>query len=145
MRAMHMESVEKIRRDHDHMLEMIERIKSECTQTTRTGSCNDCQPTVRHVCHASIDQLIRSFVEFTLRHNLVEAAYMADTVPAAHRIAHNRAHLDLACQLKAIRVIFSEDGNCVLAIEGIDQALQSLLAHFEEFDRPLEAYLLDAA
>jgi hemerythrin len=145
MQSMQMESVEKIRRDHDHMLELIERIKAECTRTTRTGNCNDCQPTVRHVCHASIDQLIRSFVELTLRHNLVESTFMADVVPSEHRIAHNRSHLEIARQLKAIRVIFSEDGNCVLAIEGIDQALQSLLAHFDEFDRPLEAYLLAAA
>ena len=64
---------------------------------------------------------------------------------AAHRIAHNQAHMEIAQQLKAIRVVFSEDGNCVRAIEGIDRIHQTLQAHFTDYDQQLEAYLLEAA
>ena len=50
--------------------------------------------------------------------------------------------MTMAEQLKAIRVVLSGDGNCVLAIEGIDHVLASLEAHFTEFDQHLESYLL---
>ncbi|TXT24840.1 MAG: hypothetical protein FD131_4834 [Rhodocyclaceae bacterium] len=53
--------------------------------------------------------------------------------------------MDIAQQLKAIRVVFSEDGNCVLAIEGIDHIHHTLLAHFKDYDQQLEAYLIEAA
>jgi hypothetical protein len=53
--------------------------------------------------------------------------------------------LSIAQKMKSIRAVFSEDGNCILAIEGIDHVLESLLAHIEEFDQPLEQYLLTAA
>ena len=66
---------------------------------------------------------------------------MADNVPKAHRLAHNQAHQVIGEQLRAIRLIFSADGNCVLAIQGIDEVLQTLQAHFREFDQHLEAYL----
>lgn len=69
---------------------------------------------------------------------------MDGKVPSAHRIAHNKAHKEIAEQLKAIRVIFSDDGNCVLAIKGIDTVQQSLEAHFKAFDHELERLLLAA-
>ena len=138
------EAVEKIRRDHEQLLELIRRIKAECTQSHKIDHCNDCQPNLRQVCHGNIEQLIRRFVEMTLKHNLVESMFMAQLVPSAHRIAHNQAHIDMAEQLKTIRVVFSEDGNCVLAIEGIDAAQRALLAHFREYDQQLESYLLAA-
>jgi len=138
------DAVARIRRDHDHMLQLVERISSECSQRDKIDNCNDCSPTRRHVCHGNIEQLIRSFVETTLKHNLMESMFMEELAPHAHRIAHNQAHMDIAQQLKAIRVIFSEDGNCVLAIEGIDRVQQTLLAHFRDYDQQLESYLTAA-
>lgn len=67
--------------------------------------------------------------------------YMEHFVPDDHRIAHNRAHLEIAQQLKDIRVIFSEDGNCVLAIDGMERIRQTLIAHFKDYDQQLEAYV----
>lgn len=145
MSGMREQDVEKIRRDHDHMLGLIERIKAECTQRGRVDNCNACLPNLRVVCRGNIEQLIKSFVEVTLKHNLIESMYMEDGVPSTHRVAHNRAHMVIAEQLKAIRVIFSEDGNGILAIEGVDQALATLMTHFKDYDQELEGYLLAPA
>ena len=139
------QDVGNIHRDHDHMLELIARIKAVCTQRERVDSCNTCQPNLRVVCRGNIEQLIKTFVEVTLKHNLIESMYMEDGVPPAHRVAHNRAHLVIAEQLKAIRVVFAEDGNGILAIEGVDQALATLMAHFKDYDQDLEGYLLAPA
>jgi hypothetical protein len=139
------EAVERIRRDHGHMLHLIDRIRSECTERGKITSCKDCQPTRQGVCHGNIEQMFRSFVETTLKHNLIESMFMEDRVPTAHRMAHNQAHMDIAQQLKAVRLVFSEDGNCLLAIEGIDHIHKILLEHLKEYDQQLEAYLLEAA
>lgn len=135
------DAVARIRRDHERMLQLVERIRSECSQRDKIDNCNDCSPTLRHVCHGNIEQLIRSFVESTLKHNLMESMFMEELAPQAHRVAHNQAHMDIAQQLKEIRVVFSEDGNCVLAIEGIDRVQQTLLTHFRDYDQQLESYL----
>lgn len=135
------DAVERIRRDHERMLQLVERIRSECTEQGKVDHCNDCTPNRRGVCQGNIEQLIRTFVETTLKHNVIESMFMEEVAPAAHRLAHNRAHMEIALQLKAIRVIFSEDGNGVQAIEGIDQIHQALLTHFEDYDLQLEGYL----
>lgn len=137
--------VARMRRDHESMLEMVRRIKSLCTQSNEVDNCNRCQLDQRQACQGNIEQLIRTFVEFTLKHSLIESLYMEDSAPIAHRIAHNQAHLILAEQMKAIRVVLSEDGNCILAIEGIDRVREALQAHFEEYDQQLEGYLLTPA
>lgn len=134
------DAVERIRRDHERMLQLVDRIRSECTQQGKIDNCKDCAPNRRGVCHGNIEQLIRSFVETTLKHNVIESMFMDEVAPAAHRIAHNQAHMEIAQQLKAIRVVFSEDGNCVLAIEGIDRIHQTLQAHFTDYDQQLEIY-----
>ena len=127
------------------MIDLAHRIKSLCTQGDEVSNCNGCERSKFQVCHGNIEQQIRTFVEFTLKHNLIESLYMDDGVPKAHRIAHTQAHLNIAQQMKTIRAVFSEDGNCILAIDGIDNVLEALLAHIEEFDQPLERYLLTAA
>ena len=139
------EAAGRMRRDHDAMIDLIRRIKASCTEVGIVTNCNHCQPDRRQVCHSGVEQLIRAFVEVTLKHNVMESLYMEDCVPALHRQAHNQAHMTIAEQLKAIRVVLSGDGNCVLAIEGIDQVLSSLQAHFTEFDQQLESYLLEPA
>ena len=139
------EAAERIRRDHDHLIALVRRIKASCTQSDKVDNCNVCELNKTEVCHGNIEQLVRSFVEVTLKHNLIESLYMEEGVPQAHRIAHNQAHMEMAEQMKAIRVVFSKDGNCVLAIEGIDSVLASLQAHFEEYDQQLECYLLTPA
>jgi hemerythrin len=138
------EAVERIRRDHEHMLHLIDRIRAECTERGKIDNCNDCSQSRRGVCHGNIEQMIRAFVETTLKHNLIESMFMEDRVPSAHRVAHNKAHMDIAQQLKAIRVLFSEDGNSILAIEGIDHIHDTLLAHFRDYDQQLEAYLVES-
>jgi hemerythrin len=143
MPTMGEEAVERIRRDHENMLHLIDRIGSECTERPTIDNCDDCPSNRRGVCHGNIEQLIRAFVETTLKHNLIESMFMEERVPAAHRIAHNQAHLDIAQQLKAIRVVFSEDGNCVQAIEGIDHIHNILMVHFKDYDQHLENYLLE--
>lgn len=139
------EAVERMRRDHEHMLGLIERIVSYCDQRDRLASCNDCQSTQHTVCHGNIELLIRAFVEMTLKHNLVESMYMGEIVPSEHRIAHNQAHMDIAQQLKEIRLVFTADGNGIQAIEGIDRVRQSLIEHFRDHDQRLEAYLSSTA
>lgn len=135
------EAVDRMHRDHDYMLELILRIKATCDRGDRVDNCRDCGSNHRELCHSNIEQLVRAFVEATLKHNAIESLYMAQCVPKEHRIAHNNAHQAIAEQLRAIRVIFSEDGNCVLAIHGIDEVQRTLQSHFQEFDRQLEAYL----
>ena len=53
--------------------------------------------------------------------------------------------MEIAQQLKAIRAVFSECGNKILAIEGIEHVHQTLIAHFRDYDQPLEGYLNEAA
>lgn len=139
------QAAERMRRDHESLLEMVQRIKSSGTQRQQVDSCKQCPPNPRMVCQGNIEQLIRTFVEITLKHNMIESLYMEDGVPTAHRVAHNQAHLAMAEQMKSIRVVLSEDRNCVLAIEGIDRVLETLKKHFEEYDQPLESYLLAPA
>lgn len=145
MPAVRQEAVERMRRDHVHMLELIQRIVAHCDQRERIVSCNDCNASQKLVCHGNIEQLIRTFVEMTLKHNLVESMFMEEVAPSAHRIAHNQAHMDIAQQLKEIRVVFFADGNGIQAIEGIDRVRQSLADHFRDHDQQLEAYLAATA
>lgn len=139
------QAAERMRRDHEQMIDLIQRIKSSCSQIDAVDNCKQCQPSRRQLCNGNIEQLIRSFVEVTLKHNFIESLYMESGVPEAHRVAHNQAHTAIAAKLNAIRVVLSEDGNCVLAIEGVDDVLRSLLAHFTEYDQHLEGYLLASA
>jgi len=142
MPLIHEEAIERMRRDHECMLELIRRIKATCSEIDRVDNCHQCQSGRWQVCHAEIRQLVAAFVETTLKHNVLESLYMEERVPKAHRQAHNQAHMAIAEQVKAIRIVLSEEGNCVLAIAGIDQVLDSLAAHFTEFDQQLEGYLL---
>ena len=139
------QAVEKIRRDHEYLIEMVNRIKGLCTERDIRENCRSCQSGTRNVCQGNVEQLIRSFVEVTLKHNLIESVYMENNVPEDHRTAHMQAHLQIAEQMKTIRAIFSDDGNCVLAIEGIDGVLITLQNHFRDFDLALENYLLEPA
>ncbi len=135
-------AIQKIRSDHEYMIELLDRIEASCDQIGVLSHCNQCRFEHRELCHGNIEQLIRAFVEVTLKHNLVESTFMGESVPDAHRIAHNQAHLAIAEELKAIRVVFRQDGNGVQAIEGITQVRASLFAHFQDYDRQLEEYLL---
>jgi len=127
------------------MLELIQRIVAHCDQREQIVSCNVCNSGQKLVCHGNIEQLIRTFVEMTLKHNLVESMFMEEIAPTEHRIAHNQAHMDIARQLKEIRVVFFADGNGIKAIEGIDRVRQTLTEHFRDHDQQLEAYLTATA
>jgi hemerythrin len=139
------QAIERVRRDHEHLLELAHRIQAVCSQRDKVRNCSDCHANSRHVCHGNIEQLVRLFIEATLKHNVIESIYMDGCVPHAHQVAHNQAHTEIAHKLKEIRVEFSEDGNCIVAIAGIDDVLVALHSHFEEYDSVLESYLLEVA
>ncbi|HEY6897155.1 MAG TPA: hypothetical protein VI279_07825 [Rhodocyclaceae bacterium] len=133
---------DRTHRDHKLMIDFAERIKAACTQRSTVDDCHQCCPDLRHICRSAVENLIKAFVEATLKHDVIEALLMKGNVPPAHRLAHMQSHIAIAEQLKSIRVVLSEDGNCVLAVDGIDGVLSLLLAHYEEYDQPLENYLL---
>jgi hemerythrin len=135
-------AVEKIHRDHDYLFELMARLESVCDKRSERINCHTCEGGVRVVCRGNVSELVQTFIEVTLKHHAVEALYMSDAAPQEHRTAHLRAHLAIAEQLKAIRVRFSDDGNAVTAIDGIEQAVAMMRAHMDEFDRPLEGFLL---
>ncbi|OHC61594.1 MAG: hypothetical protein A2045_09930 [Rhodocyclales bacterium GWA2_65_20] len=139
------QAVERIRRDHEYMIGLAQRIKDACTQGNDIDNCNGCRPDQRQVCHGNIEHLIRAFIEATQKHHLIESLLMEESVPRPHRTAHRQAHVELTGRMKAIRVAFSADGNCMKAIEGIDDVLGTMQAHFEEYDQQLESYLLAPA
>lgn len=136
---------DRTRDDHQRMLELVDQIKAACTQPDGKDDCLACRPVQRQNCRGNIKDLIGAFVETTLKHDAIESLLMDEGVPKEHCLAHKQAHLAIAEQLKAIRVVFSADGNCVVAIEGIDSVVSMLLSHYEEYDRPLEGYLVAPA
>jgi len=137
--------VRRIHQDHEYLYQLVEKIKRVCADNGNQKICWECPQSERAVCQGNVEQLILNLVEVTLKHHLVESVFMAEGVPQDHRVAHMRSHVRIAEEMKSIRVIFSEDGNCVLAIEGIERVLASLASHIDEFDRPLEEYLLTPA
>lgn len=139
------QAVEKIQRDHDYLFELMERIEAVCSKRLEQINCRSCSGDLRVVCQGNVHQLIQTFTEATLKHHAVEAFYMSDAAPPEHRAAHVRAHMAIAEKLKSIRVEFSEDGNCITAIDGVEQAVAAIRAHIDEFDAPLEAMLLQPA
>lgn len=138
------EFIQKTRRDHDGLLRMIDRILEMCDRTGEREHCTGCDSGRRVVCGGNIEQSIRVFVETTLMHNLLESALMKDYVPHDHRVAHQRAHIEISEQLKGIRTVFARDGNGIVAIHGIDLVRESLVRHIEEFDSVLEQFIAAA-
>lgn len=139
------EAVDRMHRDHEAMLELIRRVQGLCSERGHGGQCAACGDERQGYCRSHVEQLVRAFVEATLKHNAMEALYMDDGVPDEHRRAHNRAHMAIAEQLKGIRIVLASDGNTVRAIEGVDAVLASLTAHFAEYDSHLERYLMPSA
>lgn len=139
------EAIDRMRRDHDAMLDLIRRIQGLCSERGQSEHCGGCGDDRRAYCRSHVEQLIRAFVEATLKHNAMESLYMEDGVPDAHRRAHNRAHMTIAEQLKNIRIVLAGDGNTVQAIAGIEEVLATLTAHFIEYDSHLERFLLAPA
>ena len=136
--------VAKLRQDHEYMAELMAQIRQLCLRGDVVENCNACTVGQRTLCTSDIVHSIRTFIDVTLRHNLIESACMADHVPREHRIAHNRAHIAIAEQLEGIRQAFSESGNGVVAVAGLAALFDTLAAHLDEFDHPLEQYLLAA-
>lgn len=136
------EAVDRMRRDHKAMLELIRRIQTLCSEPGRGDDCGGCGDDRRACCRSHVEQLVRAFVEATLKHYAMESLYMDGGVPEEHRRAHLRSHMVIAEQLKSIRIVLASDGNTVRAIEGIDEVLVALSAHFTEYDSHLERYLM---
>lgn len=137
--------IQKMHRDHESLLRMIDRIVDMCDRQGVADQCKGCDSGRRVVCGGNIEQSIRLFVESTLMHNLLESALMKDYVPHDHRVAHQRAHIDLAEQLKGIRTVLARDGNGIVAIHGIDLVRDALVRHIEEFDAVFEQFLASAS
>ncbi|QID17976.1 hypothetical protein G3580_10185 [Nitrogeniibacter mangrovi] len=131
----------KLHADHAYMDALIRQIAGLCVSRGAVDSCDQCRPNRRTLCRSNVEQLIHTFVQVTLKHNLLESQCMEDEVPAEHRIAHNRAHARIGEQLQQLRAIFADDGNSLVAIEGIDRVQAALDDHLIEFDEALEAYL----
>lgn len=136
--------VAKLRQDHAYLIELMEEIRGLCDRGEPDRSCTACPVSRRTICGSNIEQSIRTFIEITLRHNLIEAACMDINVPRAHRIAHNLAHIEMADQMEAIRRAFEASGNGAVAVEEIGALLDTQANHFVEYDLPLEKYLLAA-
>ncbi len=144
MMSIREDAAARLRRDHEYMIELAQRIAASCSQKEK-GSCSDCNSDLRQVCNGNVDQLIRTLVETTQKHSIYESLLMQDGVPLAHRLAHKQAHTDLVGKMQAIRLVFDQQGDCIVAIDGIEAVLKTLLSHHEDFDRPLEGYLFAAA
>jgi hypothetical protein len=138
-------AIDKIHRDHAYLAELTERIRAVCTKRDEQINCRTCGGDTRVVCQGNVHLLVQSFIEAVLKHHAVESLYMVEAVPADQRIAHVRSHMAIAEQLKNIRVVFSADGNCVTAIDGIDQAFAAIQDHIREFDTPMEHFLAATA
>jgi hypothetical protein len=136
--------VAKLRQDHEYMIELMEEIRRLCIRGESSENCSACPVSQRVVCGSNIEQAIRAFIEITLRHNLIESACMDRHVPTAHRVAHNLAHIEIAEQLEAIRRAFKASGNGAIAVSDISALLDAQVAHFADYDTPLENYLLAA-
>ena len=136
--------VSKLRQDHEYLDELMAQLRHLCLRGDGVENCTGCTVGQRTLCNSDIVLSIRTFVDVTLRHNLIESACMADHVPREHRVAHNRAHIAMAEQLEGIRQAFSESGNGVVAVAALAALFDTLAAHVEEFDHPLEQYLLAA-
>jgi hypothetical protein len=136
--------VAKLRQDHEYMEDLMAQLRHLCLHGDGAANCSGCTVGQRTLCTSDIVQSIRTFVDVTLRHNLIESACMADHVPRDHRVAHNRAHIAIAEQLEGIRQGFGESGNGVVAVAALVALFDSLAAHIEEFDHELEQYLLAA-
>lgn len=137
--------VSRIQEDHAYMIELMQRIMTLCGKVGQGGSCNGCEARHRALCNENIEWLIRTFVDFTLHHHLLESTLMAEgVVPQEHRKAHIRAHIALAEQMKAIRIIHAKEGNGIVAIEGVTELFATLASHLTDYDGPLEEFLLAA-
>lgn len=135
------EAIARMHQDHAHMADLIRRIEASCVRDVGAPGCIRCNPTRYQACRGSIDDLIRSLVEVTLKHNAMEALAMRDHAPPEHRQAHQQDHVRIAERMNGIRVVLSQDGDCVLAIAGIDEVLASFESHNARYDRELEGYL----
>lgn len=136
--------IAKLHQDHVYMAELIKRIRLICDSGSPDEDCHQCDPGRRIPCHMNIEHLIRTLVEVTIRHNLIESACMEEGVPREHRIAHNRAHLDISETMRSIRLDFKENGDGIVAIEQISSVLDQLDAHLANFNRAMEQFLLEA-
>jgi hypothetical protein len=126
------------------MIELMEEIRGLCVRGAADDDCTACPVSQRTLCGSNIEQSIRVFIEVAMRHNLIESACMDISVPRAHRIAHNLAHIEMAEQMEAIRRAFEVSGNGAVAVEEIGAMLETHANHFADYDLPLESYLLAA-
>ena len=134
----------KLHEDHAYLQALMAQISALCDRGDLTTGCNGCASQQRTSCTSDIENLIRTFIEATLHHNMLESACMQDKAPREHRHAHNQAHLMIAERLKAVRLDFRQTGNGVAAIRDISEIMTLLTEHINSYDEQLEAYLLAA-
>ena len=134
----------KLHEDHAYLQALMAQISALCDRGELAAGCNGCAPKQRTSCNSDIENLIRTFIEATLHHNMLESACMQEIAPREHRHAHNQAHLMIAERLKSVRLDFRQTGNGVAAIREIAEIMALLTEHINSYDEQLEAYLLAA-
>ena len=134
----------KLHEDHAYLQALMAQISALCDRGDLTAGCNGCASQQRTSRTSDIENLIRTFIEATLHHNMLESACMQDKAPREHRLAHNQAHLMIAERLKAVRLDFRQTSNGVAAIRDISEIMTLLTEHINSYDEQLEAYLLAA-
>lgn len=134
----------KLHEDHAYLQALMAQITALCERGDLTSGCNGCAPQQRTSCNTDIENLIRTFIEATLHHHMLESACMQELTPREHRHAHNRAHLVIGERLKAVRLDFRQTGNGVATIREITAITALLTQHINSYDEQLESYLLAA-
>ncbi len=135
--------ITKLRQDHAYIFELMERIRAICKTGFPEEGCQKCDLSRREPCQMDIEHLVRTLFEVSLRHHLVESAWMKNNVPSDHLIAHNYDHLKISDAMNRIRQDFKENGNGLSVITQVTALLDHLTSHLEEFDLPMERFFLE--
>ena len=136
--------ITKLRQDHAYLLELMARIRAMCKTGFPEEGCQKCDLSRREPCQMDIEHLLRALFDVSLRHHLVESAWMKNNVPSDHLIAHNADHLKISDAMSRIRQDFKEYGNGLIAIAQVSALLDHLASHLEKFDLPMEHFFLEA-
>lgn len=133
--------LQRLDEEHAELAELITCIGALCDRPAQERHCTGCNADHRSVCNDRLGMMLRTLADTTLRHCLVESAYMRHVAPPEHRAAHQRAHVEIAGRLEAIRQAFSGDHDAGHAMQAVLEILDTIRQHNLEFDAALVGYL----